>query len=245
MKNIALALFVFLTIQQISKAQPSRISPMFHYYNPQVSSFSWHVGYGYGAYSGDLSSFTDFALNNNTLNVNFSGGMTYRHTHYLSIRSELIRYTLRSGDKVKTRNFSFVSGNWELSSQIIYDIVPQYRIDKGGRVQPFIFLGAGLTWFEPTVSGGRNATRASKPSLPITAIVPGGIGIKFYLRRNIYLVLEAGGRFSFSDKLDGVTEEASTLFNDNYILYGAKLGWAQSYGKDYKDYKRQVRKKNK
>jgi hypothetical protein len=236
-----------ILINPLANAQTgkSRVSKTSHYYNPKISSFSWHGGYGYGAYSGDLSSFLDFGLNNNTLNMNFSGGVTYRHSHFFSLRTELIRYTLRSLDKFPSRNVSFSSGNWEVSSQIIYDIVHQGKIDKGAKIQPFVFLGVGLTWFEPIVSGGKKPGDITKSSFPLTPVIPGGLGVKFYTAKNIYLVLEVGGRFSFSDKLDGVSSDKSTLFNDNYILYGAKLGWSKAYGQDHNDYQRNLKKRKK
>ncbi len=223
-----------------------RVSLAFPYYNPKLSSFSWHGGFGFGAYSGDLSEPYDFGLNNNTLNINFTGGFSYRYTHFLSLRTELIRYTLRSSDHLSDRGFSFEAGNWELSAQLMIDAMPQWRIDtEKKKVQFYGFLGLGLTWFQPTTRGGTFkgvSADQDKANFPITPVIPVGGGIRFYPRNNFYIALEGGTRFAFTDYLDGVSKRASTLYNDGYVLYGFKLGWTRPFGFRYKTYMKRAQK---
>jgi opacity protein-like surface antigen len=55
-----------------------------------------------------------------------------------------------------------------------------------------------------------------------TAIVPAGVGAKYVLSPEISLGLELGGRYSFSDYLEGYTSDYSS-FNDVYYFLNATV----------------------
>lgn len=193
--------------------------------------------FGGGAYLGDLEA--ENAIPNFDL-AKFSPGIQFGYSlHYNWKLRAGIHYTQLTGadtfsdDPVlQARNFSFDGSLLEAGLQLVWEPFAKKRYpNEGGYkniVSPYLFAGAGLSFFEHETSYGNpgvdgfperitadiNADESPAINLPI------GGGIRFDLSKSTSLGLEVGARKTFTDQLDGVAFSANPDKDDWYLLGG-------------------------
>ena len=102
-----------------------------------------------------------------------------------------------------------------------WNILGTGRYDSRGfadkqRFTPYLFAGLGMTIAEPEVFQGEVPDPEGAYYETVHFVLPAGAGVKVGLRENIVVGLELGGRTSFSDYLDGVSQLANPGANDWY-----------------------------
>ena len=142
------------------------------------------------------------------------------------------------------RNFRFTSPVYELSAQLVLDILGKNYDRPVKSLSPYVFVGAGYTfinvkrdWSRLNTSAfsGESDTQAGlvvdslAPLHRGTAVFPVGIGLRYALTQKISLIGESSFRFVPTDYLDGFSYSANPNHYDHY--YSHSLGIVYSFGK--------------
>lgn len=142
------------------------------------------------------------------------------------------------------RNFRFTSPVYELSAQLVLDILGRNYDRPAKSLSPYVFVGAGYTFIHVNRDWSRMNTAVftaesdavaglavdSAASLPHgTAVFPVGVGIRYALTRKISLIGESSFRFIPTDYLDGFSHAGNSGKNDHY--YSHSVGIVYSFGK--------------
>jgi len=195
------------------------------YAHPLLSPFSLHIGGGITAYSGDLSTPPDFANQKNHLTPAVNLGISYRLTHYVSLRAEINGFQLYA----QTQNNNaqgFKSYNAEGSLVLVHEFISKSSIENyASTFSPYIFGGVGYTLFNPrSIADNSNLLNIADTTISNRSmVIPAGAGIKYYLNESINLELEGGIRFTQTDNLDGNIELDNDGRDDIYFFLGARI----------------------
>jgi len=210
-----------------------------------LGTFSFNIGTS--SYYGDLCDQYSCMI----FRPNFGIGYMYRWNRRLSFRAEANYYRLHSNDFYTKRNFSFRSGNAEFYIGGIYDIFEfSKRYKKRKTITPYVFGGVGLTYFNPRAEYNGTwyaleplQTEGNKYSR-ITAILPFGFGAKLKLPKGFDLMMEAGYRKTFSDRLDDVSANYYQPIASFSNPVAAALSNKTAQGDNYKGYRGNPHKKD-
>lgn len=177
------------------------------------------VGTGTTSYFGDLNDPGDRFDAQPNVNI----GLAYYVNSRVSLRGEVTWFQLRGNDEDadtegrRVRNLSFRSNNFEMNFIGIVDLFEHGRRFYQRRdVNPYIFAGIGLTYFNPTAEyqGQRYSLRDYQTEnvdySPMTVVFPYGLGIKYKASPFFNIGLEVGYRHTLTDYLDDV----STVYVD-------------------------------
>lgn len=229
-------LFLLICCSLTSFAQNRRsynnVSYTSIYYSPHLGDFYYSFGLHTSRYDGDFGGLSGETKTPQKSGLRYSLNIGYQVTNYVSLRFDISRYRLREVEDVintlydTTRFQPFNTTSMDYSINIIHDLFPKAEIDNGERrYTPYGILGFGFTSQNSSVgeSGG------------LGAIVPIGVGFKYYIFHNLNIAFEARGAISLSDKVDGI--QAGTT-KDVYMNFGFKATWQKSYKFDYKQYKK-------
>lgn len=137
-------------------------------------------------------------------NLNFAGGAMARYNlnPRMSLKFDLL-YGGISGATADLGN-KFPDGKqWEFSNSVV-DLGCQYEINFWG-------YGTGTGYkgnrrFTPYITVGLGFTYASASESVFTMNVPIGAGVKYKMAERVNIGIEWTMRFSFSDKLDGISD---------------------------------------
>lgn len=197
------------------------------YAHPLLSPFSYHIGVGITAYAGDLSTPPDFANQKNHLTPLLNLGISYRLTHFISLRAELSGFQLYSQPKENSNLFTgFKSLNAEGSLVLVHEFIPKSSIESySSTFSPYLFGGVGYTLFNPrSIEDDRDLLAVNDTTVSNMALViPAGVGIKYYLHESINIELEGGVRFARTDVLDGNVGLDNNRRDDMYFFFGARV----------------------
>jgi hypothetical protein len=145
---------------------------------------------------------------------NLGIGFIYRFTNHISNKTELNYYRLHATDVYKERNLNFRSGNFEFYTSAMFDLFPYTKhFPKRKRIAPYVFLGVGLTYFNPKGQDPNTGQWVALRPLQteghaygsVSLIIPYGVGVKIKFHRNYDFMLEGGYRKTFTDYLDDVS----------------------------------------
>ncbi len=222
MKQLLLGLVLLLTTIQI-----------------HAQSHKWEIGLLMGAttYQGDLvePNLYDFK----ELNFAYGGFLKWAISDRVSLRGNLLRGKI-TGDDINSdaradRSFNFSAPLTEFSAQMEYEFFGHRRTAEYGMhqkvVSPYVFLGLGMTIFDPEINFGSNANssqiREDINAGPhcTRAAVPIGLGVKADLSENWVIGAEWGARYVFSDRIDGVNASGNPDKNDWYAFAGLNIGY--------------------
>jgi hypothetical protein len=174
---------------------------------------------------GIIVAFTDVG----TYNTGYTGslGLRYRFDRHFSVRASLSYGSLSGtdeGSKNEIRGIVYQSVFIEPAAQVEYFLFIERRgFDRRGYlvlkpyVNPYAFAGVGGTFFYPSIQSGKVPLPEDDYSRA-APVISGGGGLIFTINKKWSCGLEAGGRFLFTDYLDGYTCEDSQS-NDMYY-YG-------------------------
>lgn len=174
------------------------------------------IGYigsiGVTGYQGDLTK----DLQDSEYLPNIGIGASYRLDSRYSLRSEFTYFRLGAGQYNANSSTSFKSGNLELNTVLIYDLIKTKRafIYREKNI-PFLFAGLGLTYFNPKVQYTRNSESyqfIDKGNYyGATMSIPFGLGMRVKVSPFSDIAIELGYRKTFTDYLDNVR-----TINGNY-----------------------------
>lgn len=215
----------------------------------------WEAGVSLGAanYQGDLVETTIFTLNE----TNFGYGF-YIKRHFDANWSARFGFQggKISGDDQNfsdnssraRRMFSFSTPLHELALRLDWEPIGHKRFNEDGTfksiLSPYLFLGAGLTFFNPETQYGDVDITDDKPFTELVNqdlakagwqtgfVTPIGVGLKYYLSEKLNIALEFGYRPPFTDYLDGVEHSGDPENNDWYAFGGVSVGYNFAIGKD-------------
>jgi hypothetical protein len=212
----------------VNKLAKSLSYPYFKKYaHPLLSPFSYHIGGGITAYAGDLSTPPDFENQKNHLTPMVNLGISYRLTHYISLRAEVSGFQLYAEPQNNNDKFvGFKSYNAEGSLVLVHEFIPKSSIENYTRkFSPYLFGGVGGVLFQPrSIADDSDLLSNSDTTVMNYAmVVPVGLGFKYYLHESINIELEGGLRITQTDYLDGNIGIEENTRNDMYFFLGARL----------------------
>ena len=199
-----------------------------------------------GGYSNDknILGIKDFTFKQTRFNIN--GSLRYRITEDISIRANLVFGMFHSTD---ARGSNIKRG---FESNTIFaepSIIGEYYFIKNKGENSYVFLQGkntvlysifqSLDFYVFTGIGGLAykvtpnsvlAPFATKTS-GFTGVVPLGLGVSMIYNSKINLGLEVGGRFTFSDNLEGFSS-AQSRANDIYHLFNFNITYKINTGKN-------------
>jgi len=228
----------------------------------QAQDYDFGLFGGLSFYQGDLSPGLGNGVGKfiGTFRPAIGGIARYNFHPNFSVRGNLNFGWIASYDRYQnegtsreSRNLSFNSPIVELSGTFEWNILKYIAGSKKHTWTPYLFAGVGLTYIHPMawhegdlISLRKLNTDISKASgtsySPIQPVIPIGGGLKFNLRRDYTLGLEAGWRMMFTDYLDDVS--AGYTGDNSMSTIDSKLGnrsgvpqaaGAQRGGEKYKD----------
>jgi|GEM_PF-924651 len=187
-------------------------SARYHLPESGAGLVSYSGSFGTSTYYGDLCEHKSCMV----FRPNFGAQHYYRLGYHFSIKSELNYYRLESKDYYPQRDLSFRSGNMELYSSVMYDVLAfQKRYKKRAPINPYVFLGIGTTYFnphgeykgkwyalEPLHLEGHGYSR-------VTGILPFGVGVRIKYIRGFDFIAEGGYRKTLTDYLDDASQNKS------------------------------------
>jgi hypothetical protein len=210
-----------------------------------LETFSFNVGTS--SYYGDLCDQYSCMI----FRPNFGIGYMYRWDRRLSFRAEANYYRLSSKDFYTYRDFSFRSANAEFYLGGIFDLIEFHkRYKKRAKFTPYLFAGIGLTYFNPKAN--YNGTWYSLEPLKtegnkysrVTAIIPFGFGARVKMPKGFDIMLEAGYRKAFSDRIDDVSSHSYQPIGSFSDPVAAALSNRTALGDKYKGYRGNPHKKD-
>lgn len=175
------------------------------------------------------------------LRPGITGGLRYHISKPFQVKATFTSGFLAQADlgsKNEGRNFSFLANVNELAAVAEYYIIKEsdenyyYSIMqvRGGLRhyrQPlslYVFAGLGGLMYFVMPNESLESSPRYVGSKHFTMVIPGGIGIKYAIMPKISVNAELGGRFSFTDYLDGYTSPFSD-FNDVYYSFAVGLNY--------------------
>ncbi|HET8860574.1 hypothetical protein [Marivirga sp.] len=166
---------------------------------------------------------------------NIEGGIQYIASDRINIRTHLLLFQLSGDDmeidpelNTRSRGLSFVSNNIELGSTMSISLFSNSaRFIDRRKINPYIFGGIGLLYFDPraevpeyaiidgesipapragdVVSLHRYQTERPNNYSRFALVIPVGFGIKIKATNFMDITLEASNRITFTDYLDDVS----------------------------------------
>jgi hypothetical protein len=177
----------------------------------------------------NLLGFKDLSYRQTMFDIN--GSIRYRLSRTANVRLSLTYAMLHSTDKRGSnegRNLESLTSLFEPA------FLGEYYFIKNKYESSYLFLKGRSLWimlssldfYAFTGVGGlaysvkENANLAAKgfPRSGITAAIPVGVGATLIYSPNINLGLELGGRYTFTDYLDGYTSQQYSKANDVYYF---------------------------
>lgn len=186
-----------------------------------------------------------------TMTVGPGAYANYKLNRSFSVRSGLILGRI-AGDESKytdpayrqQRNFSFSSPVTEISSGVVWNILPPAN-EGGPGLTPYIFAGIGYTFlhikrdysnynaayfFNESGSGEGLAADAAH-SLPKGLVVfPVAAGLRYAFTKNLSLTVSTAYRFNSTDYLDGFSKAANPSKKDHFFTNA--IGLLYNFGKN-------------
>jgi len=198
------------------------------FYNRRIDR-KWvaSAGTGTAKYFGELTN--DGDIIQGTL-YNIEVGLERRIQERFSVRANLTFFQVQGSDAVAgnesrvPRNLSFRSSNLELAVIGVLQLFPEIgRYYQRPLINPYIFLGIGATYFNPTAElpaelhdgtpipnagervGLRKYQTELKNYVPIAMSFPFGVGLKMMIAPPLNISVNGGYRYTTSDYFDDVS----------------------------------------
>lgn len=104
---------------------------------------------------------------------------------------------------------------------------PSVKIKYKKKFSPFAFVGAGVGFFSPNVSGLPSDAGELQPGRYSNShfVVPFGGGLRVELTYKLGISAEFGMRYTSSDYLDGISDSRNPNFKDWYVAGGLRLSY--------------------
>jgi hypothetical protein len=158
--------------------------------------------------------------------------LRYRIDEKINVRSGLFAGKLSGNDQNfserRARGYAFETNIVELSAGIEWVILGKKRYNDQAEFvknfSPYLFAGAGVAFFNPTVTGlPNNSPDLTADFSKTTLVLPFGAGLRFDLNERIAIGAEIGLRAALNDYIDGVSLAGDKNNNDWYEFLGASF----------------------
>jgi hypothetical protein len=235
MKRYILAILLFLLIIPCSEAQMWK-----------KKRYEIILGAGPTQFFGDVGGFTqgtnwagikDLSFTQSSFNANL--GLNYRTTRRFTTRFNLSYGSLRASDvKGSNEDRGFVVTTSIIEPTLIGQFyLSRKRSERSFMMQKttggvfggffkamslYAFTGAGGLYYN--VKPNDKLQERTTVTNGWTAVIPVGIGGSIYYNPNLCFGFEFGGRYSFTDNLDGYTSQYSNS-NDVYYFLNFTIGF--------------------
>lgn len=194
-------------------------------------------GFGLNTYFGELRRANDPKLQ---AGLSFSVGYEHLFTDQIALRASFSVYKIQADDSLsplpanKVRNLSFYATNVEFVAQVLYYAFrhPASGYKDRAFANPYLHLGLGITSNNPkTELAGteydlRPLTLEGVQYGGLTMAIPLGVGVSFFISRNVDLQFELQYTMALTGYLDdvnGVYRDPSA-FSDTNGVSAATLG---------------------
>jgi len=129
-----------------------------------------------------------------------------------------------AGTSEASRGYEFRSNINEISAKGVYVVrFKPYPIKKWKtKWEPRIFANLGLLQFQPKPNV-LMASQGNGDYLTVAPFFSGGLGIAYYLGRDLSLLFEGGGNTSTSDFLEGFSDPENPSIPDIYLTILVKF----------------------
>jgi hypothetical protein len=161
------------------------------------------------------------------LKANIAVGAEYYLSNRLSTRADLTWFQVSGNDADASddriaRNLSFRSPCVELAFTGNIYLIPQgVRFYQRPKLNPYVFVGIGLLYMNPTTRDSMGVKHALQPLMTenvkyskFQPVVPLGLGVKVKLNPFFNLAVEGGYRKTFTDYLDDVSSARYVKLDD-------------------------------
>lgn len=210
----------------------------------QKAPMSFGFQFGTFVYQGDLV--PSFVGTYRTIKPMFSLVVNKPVSNNFSLRGSFSKGQISADESVYTtpawrqiRAFQFSSPVTEIAASLVFDFVDQ-TLDNTGRISPYVFAGAALTFLnvqrdwsrfnyanfspkDPMVLGLAQDSIHKLPSqLPV---IPIGAGLRYTINARWSVNAELDYRYSFSDYIDGFSKSANPRAKDSYYSISAGLNY--------------------
>jgi hypothetical protein len=211
----------------------------------QKSKFELTGGLGVAQIFGDIGGYSsgDNLLGLKDLTIkqsrfDISTGVRYRMRHNLAARVNVVFGYFHATDKRGSNVTRALECNtWFVEPSLLGEYyflnrgdMPDYSTTKGktGRFKSFLkaldpYVFAGFGGLSYNILPNRKLDQLSRDSKGITAVIPAGAGVNILFTQKLLLGLELGGRYSFSDHLEGYSSRYSK-HNDVYYFLNMTAG---------------------
>lgn len=168
---------------------------------------TWEFGFGVGTtnYTGDIS--PSYKLNNSRPAGEFF--VRLNPNPNFAVRVGAMIGIIRadetdSKDPFYQRRAAKFTGNvYEVSARMEYNFRDYRAMSELNRLSPYVFLGGSMAHISINSNYFDNQPKALEFALPI------GVGLKYMLANNANLGFEFGARPTFTDAIDGMTQDGS------------------------------------
>lgn len=214
-----------------------------------LSKYEMGIKAGVFIYQGDLA--PSDAGSNKTLRPQFGIFASRLLSRSFAFRLNFDAGSLKGDDSKyespawrQDRNFKFSSPVFELSAQVVWDILGRNYSRPINTLSPYLFAGIGYSYINVKRDWSNMNTAVFTPETTVPAglaidaaasnrqgalVFPVGIGLRYALTQKISLVGESAYRFTTTDYLDGFSYSANPSKKDHY--YSHSLGVIYSFGK--------------
>jgi len=166
----------------------------------------------------------------------FQGGVRIKIQEFSTIKFS-VTYGKGSGSDAGTKNndrgYSYQTILIEPSVRFEYHLFTRQNerigtnfrelIINEPKINVYIFAGAGGLYFKPT-PGGELEQDYNGDFSKLTLTIPVGLGFKYGLNKTLAANVEFGGRYTYSDYLDGYTSSFSEA-RDIYFFGIISISW--------------------
>jgi OmpA-OmpF porin, OOP family len=191
---------------------------------PSLTAQNWEAGLGLGAefYRGDISASVSNSLRQLQPTINAFG--RYHFSDKWAVRGQVGFGTLSGNEQLYGITDTKIERGFAFRSQIIeIGLLPEWRFLHVGKVEFYVFSGISALIYNAQASFNKaddaNVALDRAVVYPkTTATIPLGGGIQWFPKETWAIGLEASGRTTFSDYLDGISRAANPNSNDHYVM---------------------------
>jgi hypothetical protein len=195
-----------------------------------TASFAQNLEAGFGigvqAYRGDINSTIPSTLRQLQPVINVFG--RYHFTEKWAMRGQIGFGKLYADEKRFGPDSTKIARGMSFNSSIVeIGLMPEWRPFRIGNVELYLFSGVSALFFNanPNFNEADNGLSKEKvaadkeASYPkATVAVPLGGGLQWLPNETFAIGLEASGRATLSDYIDGISQAANPNSNDHYVM---------------------------
>jgi len=228
MKRSVLVIILFYLIAGTSEAQLWKQTRVESVFGIGTSQFFGDIG-GFSK-TENILGFKDISFRQTRFNIN--AGLKYKILRDLNVRLNLTYGMLHATDKRGSNELRGMEARTSIFEPTLIGeyyfiksrLENSYLFSRGrastksifGSMEFYTFTGIGGLSYN--VKGNDKLVAAGQKDSGFTAVIPVGVGVNLLFKPEYNLGVEIGGRYSFSDYLEGYTSQYSSSNDVYYFL---------------------------